>query len=145
MAVDSAPPGTAFRRVEELVRARVSAAWVAGIALGLYAFATQVVNARFAILEPDDNGVLFTTVTYLLHGQIPISDFYQPYGIAMGLPGILPHLLGYDGAFALRLTYGLFPALVTCLVTVFVWRRCGWKLGLLVGVVSLSSTVARYS
>ncbi len=107
--------------------------------------AGEVVGARTAVLEPDDNGVLFTTVTYLLHGQIPITDFYEPYGIALGVPGVVPHLLGFDGADALRVTYGVFPALMVFLVTLFLWRRVGWKLAVLVGTVSICENVPRYA
>jgi hypothetical protein len=105
----------------------------------------MVVAARVDILGRFDDGIEYTTVTYLLHGQLPYTDFYEPYGIGLGIPGALPHLLGFDGVFALRLVYGLFPALVTLFATLFVWRRCGAALGLLVGLLTLTSTTPRYS
>ena len=113
--------------------------------LALWTFAGQFVDARVAILEPDDNGVLFSTVTYLLHGQIPITDFYEPYGIGLGIPGVIPHLLGFDSALALRVTYGVLPALMTFLVTLFLWRRVRWELAVLGGVVSVTCSVPRYA
>jgi hypothetical protein len=118
---------------------------VVAVLLALWAMAGAVVDARTAVLEPDDNGVLFTTVTYLLHGQIPITDFYEPYGIALGVPGVVPHLLGFDGADALRVAYGVFPALMLFLLTLFLWRRVGWKLAVLVGTVSICENVPRYA
>lgn len=97
------------------------------------------------MLQRFDDGIEYSTVTYLLHGQLPYSDFYEPYGIGLGIPGALPRLLGVDGVFALRLVYGLFPALVTLFVTRLVWRRCGAAIGLLAGVVTMASTTPRYS
>ena len=88
-------------------------------------------------------GISSTTITYLLHGQMPHTDFYEPYGIGFGVPGLLPRIAGLEGIFAERLTYGVFPALVTVLATVFVWKRCGPFLGILVGLLTLSSNVAR--
>ncbi len=89
--------------------------------------------------------MLLTTVTYTVHGHIPITDFYEPYGIGWGIPGALAHLLGFGSVLAIRITYGLFPPLVTLLSTVFVWRRTDWKLGVLVGLVSLAYQDASYS
>lgn len=105
----------------------------------------MVVAARVDILGRFDDGIAYTTVTYLLHGQIPFTDFYEPYGVGLGIPGVLPHLFGFDGAFALRLTYGLFPPLVTLLVTVLVSRRSGGGAGVLVGLITLTSQTPRYS
>jgi hypothetical protein len=119
--------------------------WACGALLGAYSYLFMIVQARIDILGRFDDGIEYTTVTYLLHGQLPFTDFYEPYGIGLGIPGVLPHLFGFDGAFALRLTYGIFPALVTLLVTPLVWRRSGAALGLLVGVISLSSQTPRYS
>ncbi|MGC2373228.1 MAG: hypothetical protein WA484_05070 [Solirubrobacteraceae bacterium] len=45
----------------------------------------------------------------------------------------------------MRLVYGLFPALVTLLVTPLVWRRCGPVVGVLVGIMTITSTTPRYS
>ncbi len=146
MAV-AAPP----RRLPALLqKARLprSHGWVPYVVasiLALWTFAGQFVDARVAILEPDDNGVLFSTVTYLLHGQIPITDFYEPYGIGLGIPGVIPHLLGFDSALALRVTYGVLPALMTFLVTLFLWRRVRWELAVLGGVVSVTCSVPRYA
>jgi hypothetical protein len=124
---------------------RVAPPWVGAALLGAWSYVIMAVAARVYILERFDNGIEYTTVTYLLHGKLPFTDFYEPYGIGLGIPGVLPHLLGFDGVFALRLVYGLFPALVTLLVTALIWRRCGAALGVLVGIVALTSTVPRYS
>lgn len=92
-----------------------------------------------------DDGIEFSTVTYLVHGRIPFSDFYSQYGVGLGIPGAIPYLLGFHGAFALRLVYGSFCALATLLGTVFVWRRCGPPLGALVGLLTIVSGTPRYS
>jgi hypothetical protein len=104
-----------------------------------------IVAARVDLLGRFDDGIEYTSVTYLLHGQIPYTDFYEPYGIGLGIPGVLPHLVGINSVFALRLVYGLFPPLVTLLVTPFVWRRCGGPIAILVGLVTITSTTPRYS
>jgi hypothetical protein len=119
--------------------------WICAALLAAWCYLILIVAARIDILGRFDDGIEFSTVTYLLHGQLPYTDFYEPYGIGLGLPGVVPHLFGVDGAFALRLVYGVFPALVTLLVTPFVWRRCGPAIGLLVGLITMTSTTPRYS
>jgi hypothetical protein len=126
-------------------RASLSPPWIGASLLGAWCYVIMIVGARVDILERFDGGIEYTTVTYLLHGQLPFTDFYEPYGIGLGVPGVLPHLVGFDGVFALRLVYGLFPALVTLLVTPLVWRRCGPAAGVLVGFMTLVSTSPRYS
>jgi hypothetical protein len=115
------------------------------VLIALWCLAMTVVSARVDLLGRFDDGIEYTTVTYLLHGQIPFTDFYEPYGVGLGIPGVLPHLFGIDGAFALRLTYGLFPPLVTLLVTVLVSRRSGGAAGVLAGLITLTSQTPRYS
>jgi hypothetical protein len=80
--------------------------WIFGALLVLWSFMIMAVGARVSILGRFNDGIEYTIVTYLLHGQIPFTDFYEPYGLGLGIPGVFPHLLGFDGAFALRLTYG---------------------------------------
>ena len=113
--------------------------------MATWCYVTMVVAARVELLGRFDDGIEYTTVTYLLHGQLPYTDFYEPYGIGLGIPGVLPHLLGVNGVFALRLVYGVFPAIVTLLVTPLVWRRCGPALGVLVGLITITSATPRYS
>lgn len=120
-------------------------AWVIGALLALWSLVIVFVSARVSILGRFDDGIEYTTVTYLLHGQIPFTDFYEPYGLGLGIPGVFPHLLGFGGAFALRLTYGLFPPLVTLLVTPLVWRRCGAATAVIVGLITITSGTPRYS
>jgi hypothetical protein len=119
--------------------------WICGALLAAWCYVIMIVAARIDLLGRFDDGIEYSTVTYLLHGQLSYTDFYQPYGIGLGFPGVVPHLLGIDGVFALRLVYGVFPALVTLLVVPLVWRRCGPLLALLVGVLTLTSTTPRYS
>ncbi len=119
--------------------------WSCAALLAAWCYVIMIVAARIDLLGRFDDGIEYSTVTYLLHGQLPYSDFYQPYGIGLGFPGVLPHLFGVDGVFALRLVYGVFPALVTLLAVPLVWRRCGPPLALLVGVLTLVSTTPRYS
>jgi hypothetical protein len=121
------------------------APWLCAILLAAWCYLIMVVAARVEVLGRFDDGIEYTTVTYLLHGELPITSFYEPYGIGLGIPGVLPHLFGFDGVFALRLVYGVFPAFVTLLVTPLVWRRCGPVMGVLVGTMTLSSTTPRYS
>lgn len=122
-----------------------TAIWIVAGGLGLWHFAIQVVMARTAPLGRYDDGFFLTTITDTLHGQLPITNFYQPYGIGLGFPGVLAHLVGLGDVFDLRVVYGLFPAAATSLAVIFVWRRTGWLWAVLVGLVSLSSNVPRYS
>ncbi len=119
--------------------------WICAALLAAWCYVIMIVAARIDLLGRFDDGIEYSTVTYLLHGQLPYTDFYEPYGIGLGVPGVVPHLLGIDGVFALRLAYGVFPALVTLLAVPLVWRRCGPLLALLVGVLTLTSTTPRYS
>ena len=121
------------------------APWICAALLASWCYLIMVVAARVDILDRFDDGIEYTTVTYLLHGQLPYTSFYEPYGIGLGIPGVIPHLFGLDSVFVLRLVYGLFPALVTLLVTPFVWRRCGPAAGVIVGLITMTSTTPRYS
>jgi hypothetical protein len=127
------------------VKAGLSPPWIGAGVLAAWCYVIMIVAARVDILERFDGGIEYTTVTYLLHGQLPFTDFYEPYGIGLGIPGVVPHILGFDGVFTLRLVYGLFPAIVTLFATLLVWRRCGAAIGLLVGFMTLVSTSPRYS
>jgi hypothetical protein len=118
---------------------------VVGGTFAVYHLIMQIVSARDFVFERADEALAYTTSTYLLHGQLPITDFYEPYGVGLGVPGAIAHLLGFGNVFDLRVTYGLFPALATLLAVVFVWRRTDWKLAVLVGLVSLASNIDRYS
>jgi hypothetical protein len=128
-----------------LTKVRVSPAWLYAGLLSAWCYVIMIVAARVDILERFDGGIEYTTVTYLLHGQLPFTDFYEPYGIGLGIPGVLPYILGFHGVFALRLMYGVFPAIVILLVTPFVWRRCGPAIAIIVGLVTLQSNTPRYS
>jgi hypothetical protein len=119
--------------------------WALGGVLGAYYYVVLAVQARIGPVERFDGGIQSTTITYLLQGQIPVTDFYVPYGIGLGVPGVIPRLLGFDGLFAERMVYAVFPAAVTVFATVFFSRRCGAALGLLVGLVTLASGTSRYS
>jgi hypothetical protein len=119
--------------------------WICGALLGAWCLLIMIIAARVDVLGRFDDGIEYTTVTYLLHGQLPYTDFYEPYGLGLGVPGVIPHVFGFDSVLALRLVYGLFPPLVTLLVTPLIWRRCGPALGVIVGLITLTSTTPRYS
>jgi hypothetical protein len=145
VSVTAATARTTAHNVSSLVYRRLSPAWIVASGLALYLFLIDLIDARTSVLQRGDEGLLLTTVTYTVHGQIPITDYYQPYGLAWGLPGAIAHWLGFTSVLAIRITYGLFPPLVTLLATVFVWRRTDWKLGVLVGLVSFASQDPSYS
>jgi hypothetical protein len=119
--------------------------WICGGLLGAWCLLIMIIAARVDVLGRFDDGIEYTTVTYLLHGQLPYTDFYEPYGLGLGVPGVIPHIFGFDSVLALRLVYGLFPPLVTLLVTPLIWRRCGPAMGVIVGLITLTSTTPRYS
>ncbi len=82
--------------------------WICAGLLAAWCYVILVVAARVDVLGRFDDGIEYTTVTYLLHGQLPYSDFYEPYGIGLGIPGAIPGLVGIRSVMALRLVYGLF-------------------------------------
>ena len=145
MATVASPVRRNALRAELVARGRSGLPWLVGGTFAAYHLMMQLVAARDFVFERADEALTYTTATYLLHGQLPITDFYEPYGVGLGVPGAIAHLLGFGTVLDLRITYGLFPALATLLATVFVWRRADWKLGVLVGLVSLASNVSRYS
>jgi hypothetical protein len=145
VAVTATTPRSSLRQLSTRVQKRLSPMWLVASGLALYSLLVDLIHARVIVLERGDEGLLLTTVTYTVHGQIPITDFYEPYGIGWGIPGAIAHFLGFTSVLDIRITYGLFPPLVTLLATVFVWRRTDWKLAVLVGLVGVTSQDPSYS
>jgi len=118
---------------------------VVAAGLGIYCYAIAIVQARAHGLGTFDDGILLSSIAGMRHGQVPIADFYTPYGIGLPIPGVVLSWLGFSGMFAIRVAYAVFAATTAALAFWFVARRHGWLLGLLVGVISLSYTTARYA
>ncbi|MCW3047458.1 MAG: hypothetical protein JWO74_1742 [Solirubrobacterales bacterium] len=119
--------------------------WLVGGIFGLWHYVILAVLARTTLVERFDGGILSSTVTFLSHGQLPYTDFYEPYGVGLGFFGLIPRILGFDGLLAERLTYAVLGALCTTLAMVVVWRRCGAPVALLVGLMTFPANVVRYS
>jgi hypothetical protein len=127
------------------VRERLRSPWVLAAALGAWQFAGIVAASLHRPLERFDEGITVTASQLLARGLAPHVDYYVPYGVGYGLPGLPAELLGFDGVLALRLVYGLFCVLATMLLVVFVARRAGLLVAALVGVAALPALVPRYS
>jgi hypothetical protein len=128
---------------------RSRALWTIAGGLGAWHYVVAAVSARAGRIEAFDGGIQTSTISNLLHGQLPITDFYEPYGIGLGVPGLVPRLFGFDGVLAERLTYAVFGALATALAVVLVGRWVGgWRgvaMGALMGVMTLADSTPRYA
>lgn len=127
------------------MRRFASSPWAVGLLLGALHFARGVTDALRFPLERFDEGIQLSSGWFISHGEMPLRDFYQPYGPGFGVPGTIGRWLFGDGAFADRLVYVLAPAAVTAVAYVFMTRRSGWRYGLLLAVLTLPSTVPRYA
>lgn len=130
-------------------RRRGAILWALALALGAWHYLVAAVAARTLRIEAFDGGIQTSTIDALTHGRVPIADFYEPYGIGVGVPGLLPRLVGADSVLAERLTYALFGALATALAVVLVGRwsrgRLGPVLAGLTGVATLAGSTPRYA
>src|SRR4051794_38974576 len=119
--------------------------WAGGLLLGFLHFARRVVDAHTFVIERFDEGIQLSSGWFLSQGEVPLRDFYQPYGPAFGVPGTIARWLFGDGLFADRLVYMLAPAALTVVAYVFMTRRRGWRWGLALAVLTLPSSVPRYA
>src|SRR4051794_235873 len=117
---------------------RVAASpWLVGLLLGLLHFARELADALRLPVQRFDEGIQLSSGALIAHGELPLRDYYQPYGPGFGLPGAVGRWLFGDGILVDRLVYLLVPALLTTLAYVLVTRRSGWPYGLAVGILTL--------
>jgi hypothetical protein len=119
--------------------------WLVGLLLGALHFAREAADALRMPVQRFDEGIQLSSGALITHGELPLRDYYQPYGPGFGLPGAVGRWLFGDGILADRLIYLLAPALVTTLAYVLVTRRSGWPWGLAVAVLTLASSVPRHA
>src|SRR3954462_6829157 len=122
-----------------------TAPWAVGLLTGLLHFARRVVDALSFPIQRFDEGIQLSSGWFLSQGDVPLRDFYQPYGPGFGVPGTIGRWLFGDGLFADRLVYMLAPAALTAVAYVFMTRRRGWRWGLALAVLTLPSAVPRYA
>jgi hypothetical protein len=113
--------------------------------LGILHFARRVVDALTFPIQRFDEGIQLSSGWFISQGEVPLRDFYQPYGPGFGVPGTIGRWLFGDGLFADRLVYMLAPAALTTVAYVFMTRRRGWRWGLVLAVLTLPSAVPRYA
>ncbi|MEA2435929.1 MAG: hypothetical protein QOF65_485, partial [Thermoleophilaceae bacterium] len=119
--------------------------WAVGLLLGLVHFARRVVDSLSFPIQRFDEGIQLTSGWFISQGELPLRDFYQPYGPGFGVPGTIGRWLFGDGLFADRLVYMLAPAALTTVAYVFMTRRRDWRFGLVLAVLTLPSSVSRYA
>src|SRR5436190_907713 len=123
----------------------VASPGLVGLLLGALHFAREAADALRMPVQRFDEGIQLSSGALIAHGELPLRDYYQPYGPGFGLPGVVGRWLFGDGILADRLVYLLVPALVTTLAYVFVTRQSGWRYGLAVAVLTLASSVPRHA
>ncbi len=119
--------------------------WTVGGLLGVLHYCGATVAATTSQFQRYDDGIWLSAVALLDHGQLPLGDFYIPYGWGYALPGLPSRWLFADGAFVQHATYAIAVGLTTCLACVFVARRRGLVLGVCVAVLTLLTGVYRYA
>src|SRR2546423_1605257 len=119
--------------------------WAVGLLLGLLHFARRVVDALSFPIQRFDEGIQLSSGWFMSHGEVPLRDFYQPYGPGFGVPGVIGRWLFGNGLFADRLVYFLAPPALTTVAYVFMARRRGWRWGLALALLTLPSSVPRYA
>src|SRR5438046_2994240 len=113
--------GTTTRRsgAARAALARVAQSpWLVGLLIGLLHFAAEAAEALRTPIGRFDEGIQLSSGALIAHGELPLRDYYQPYGPGFGLPGAFGRWFFGDGILADRLVYLFLPALVTTLAYV---------------------------
>ncbi|MEA2422118.1 MAG: hypothetical protein QOF55_1217, partial [Thermoleophilaceae bacterium] len=129
----------------DALRRIAASPWAVGALLGLLHYARLVVDALRFPIQRFDEGIELSSGWFIAHGDVPLRDFYQPYGPGFGVPGAIGRWLFGHGLFADRLVYLVAPAALTAVAYVFMTRRSGWRYGLLLAILTLPASVPRYS
>jgi hypothetical protein len=119
--------------------------WACGLAFATLAYLGQVADALNTPISGFDDGILFSSISFLREGLVPFADFYSPYGAGLAVPGLLTETVTGHDVLAVRLTYGVAPAAVALLAPVVGARRAGPVVGLALGVIALTTPIPRYS
>ncbi len=128
------------------VTARLAASpWAVGLLFAALHFARSVTDSLRMPIERFDEGIQLSSGWFVSQGELPLRDFYQPYGPGFGVPGAISHWVFGDSVFADRLVYMLAPAALTAVAYVFMTRRSGWKYGVVLALFTLPASVTRYS
>src|SRR5919206_4191049 len=107
-------------------RRLLTSPWLAGVLLGLLHFAREAADALRMPIQRFDEGIQLSSGALIAHGQMPLGDYYQPYGPGFGIPGVIGRWLFGDGVFADRLVYLFLPAPVTTLGYVVITPPRRW-------------------
>src|ERR671927_109586 len=79
--------------------------WLVGALLGLVHFARETADALRLPVQRFDEGIQLSSGALITHGELPLRDYYQPYGPGFGLPGVVARWLFGNGILADRLVY----------------------------------------
>jgi hypothetical protein len=119
--------------------------WLPALLLGLVFFGREVEQAIASPLQQFDEGIELSAVTFLAHGVVPIAQNYQPYGPALGLPGLPAYLLFHGHQLlGIRVSYAIAPALVVALFYLWAVRRLAWPFAVAAALVASNGHVVRY-
>src|SRR4051795_8933102 len=95
---------TALRRL-------AASPWLVGALLGAAHFTREAADELRLPVQRFDEGIQLSSGALIAHGELPLRDYYQPYGPGFGLPGAIGRWLFGDGILADRLLYRFVPAL----------------------------------
>lgn len=129
----------------ERLRRVLTSPWLAGLVLGLIDYARRVGDVLTMPIQRFDEGIQLSSGWFVSQGELPLRDFYQPYGPGFGIPGAIGHWLFGEGILANRLIYAAAPAAVVVVAYVFITRRRGWPFGLALALLCMASSVPRYA
>ncbi|MBI5104847.1 MAG: hypothetical protein HZB46_07660, partial [Solirubrobacterales bacterium] len=119
--------------------------WLLPLLVGAVVLARRAWWASNAPIARFDHGIELASITMTRHGLLNLADYYQPYGIGLGVPGALISWLGIDGLFAERVVYSLFIALAAGLAVALVLRLRGPAPAAVAAIACLVPGSARYA
>ena len=124
---------------------RPPVAWLMGAALGGWFLLHLSAVVMRAPLERFDGGILYAATTMLANGQVPMRDYYIPYGPALGAIGLPAHWLGGDRLYVIQMSYMAMCAAMVVLLTAYLGRRFGWLVAAAGGILGMLCIVPRYA
>src|SRR3954451_3294733 len=108
MSATTTPSATGARTAS---RRLAASPWLVGAVLGLVHFAREAADALRLPVQRFDEGIQLSSGALITHGELPLRDYYQPYGPGFGLPGAVGRWLFGNGILADRLVYLVVAAL----------------------------------
>src|SRR3954471_7834156 len=94
-----------------VLRRLAASPWLVGALPGALHFARGAADGLRLPVQRFDEGIQLSSGALITHGELPLRDYYQPYGPGFGLPGAVGRWLFGNGILADRLVYLFVPAL----------------------------------